>query len=48
MRPGSGSSKLTDVQEILQVSPAQAYAPGPLRDLPAIRIGGRNQWRVEL
>ena len=48
MRPGSGSSKLTDMQEILQVSPAQAYTLVRSGDLPAIRIGARNQWRVEL
>lgn len=39
--------KLTDIQEILQVSSAQAYALVRNGDLPAIRIGGRNQWRVE-
>jgi hypothetical protein len=39
--------KLTDVQEILQVSSAQAYALVRYEDLAAIRVGGRNQWRVE-
>jgi excisionase family DNA binding protein len=39
--------KLTDVQEILQISPAQAYALVRSGDLPAIRVGGRHQWRVE-
>lgn len=39
--------KLTDIQEILQIRSAQAYALVRSGDLPAIRIGGRNQWRVE-
>jgi excisionase family DNA binding protein len=39
--------KLTDVQEILQISSAQAYALVRSGKLPAIRVGGRHQWRVE-
>jgi predicted DNA-binding transcriptional regulator AlpA len=39
--------KLTDVQEILQISSAHAYALVRSGDLPAIRVGGRNQWPVE-
>lgn len=39
--------KLTDVQEILQISSSQSYALVRSGELPAIRIGGRNQWRVE-
>lgn len=38
---------LTDVAEILNVSSAQAYALVRSGDLPAIKIGGRGQWRVE-
>ncbi|MDN4474890.1 helix-turn-helix domain-containing protein [Demequina sp. SYSU T00192] len=39
--------KLSDVQEILNVSPQQAYALVRSGDLPAIQVGGRGQWRVE-
>ena len=39
--------KLTDVAEELNISQAQAYALVRSRDLPAIQIGGRSQWRVE-
>lgn len=38
---------LPDVQEILNISPAQAYSLVHSGDLPAIQVGGRNQWRVE-
>ncbi|MBD8868733.1 helix-turn-helix domain-containing protein [Nocardioides donggukensis] len=38
---------LTDVAEILNTSSAQAYALVRRGDLPAIKIGGRGQWRVE-
>ena len=38
---------LTDVAEILNVSSAQAYALVRSGDLPAIKVGGRGQWRVE-
>lgn len=38
---------LTDVSEILNISPAQTYALVKRRDLRAIQIGGRGQWRVE-
>jgi excisionase family DNA binding protein len=38
---------LADVAEILNVSAAQAYALVRSGDLPAIKIGGRGQWRVE-
>ncbi len=38
---------LSDVCEILNISSAQAYALVRSGDLPAIRIGGRGQWRVE-
>lgn len=38
---------LSDVCEILNISSNQAYALVRSGDLPAIRIGGRGQWRVE-
>ncbi|MFC7491642.1 MULTISPECIES: helix-turn-helix domain-containing protein [unclassified Knoellia] len=38
---------LTEVSEILDISSAQAYALVRSGDLPAIKVGGRGQWRVE-
>lgn len=38
---------LADVAEILNVSSAQAYALVRGGDIPAIKVGGRGQWRVE-
>ena len=38
---------LSGVCEILDISPAQAYARVRSGDLPAIKVGGRGQWRVE-
>lgn len=38
---------LADVTEILNISGPQAYALVRTGELPAIQIGGRNQWRVE-
>lgn len=38
---------LADVAEVLNISSAQAYALVRNGDLPAIQVGGRNQWRVE-
>ena len=38
---------LADVAEVLTISAAQAYALVRSGDLPAIKIGGRGQWRVE-
>lgn len=38
---------VTDVAEVLNVSAAQAYALVRNGDLPAVKIGGRGQWRVE-
>lgn len=38
---------LADVAEILNVSAAQAYALVRTGELPAIKVGGRGQWRVE-
>src|SRR6185437_5533458 len=39
--------QLAEVSEILNISSAQAYALVRSGDLPAIKIGGRGQWRVE-
>lgn len=38
---------LSDVAEILNISASQTYALVRNGDLPAIKIGGRGQWRVE-
>ncbi len=39
---------LSEVSEILDISAAQAYALVRGGDLPAIKVGGRGQWRVEV
>lgn len=39
--------QLSDVAEVLNISSAQAYALVRSGDLPAIKVGGRGQWRVE-
>ena len=39
--------QLADVAEILNISSAQVYALVRSGELPAIKIGGRGQWRVE-
>ena len=38
---------LADVAEVLNTSSAQVDALVRRGDLPAIKIGGRGQWRVE-
>jgi excisionase family DNA binding protein len=38
---------LADVAEVLNTSVAQVYAMVRRGELPAIKIGGRGQWRVE-
>jgi excisionase family DNA binding protein len=38
---------LADVAETLNISSAQVYALVRGGDLPAVKIGGRGQWRVE-
>jgi excisionase family DNA binding protein len=38
---------LADVAEVLGTSVAQVYALVRRGELPAIKIGGRGQWRVE-
>jgi excisionase family DNA binding protein len=39
--------QLADVSEILNISASQTYALVRSGDLPAIKVGGRGQWRVE-
>lgn len=39
---------LAEVAEILNVSAVQAYALVRSGELPAIKVGGRGQWRVEV
>lgn len=39
--------QLADVAEVLNISAAQVYALVRSGALPAIKIGGRGQWRVE-
>lgn len=39
--------QLSDVAEILNISASQTYALVRGGDLPAIKVGGRGQWRVE-
>jgi excisionase family DNA binding protein len=36
------------VAEVLNISASQTYALVRSGDLPAIKIGGRGQWRVEV
>ena len=38
---------LADVAEVLNTSSAQVYALVRRKELTAIKIGGRGQWRVE-
>jgi excisionase family DNA binding protein len=45
--PGARFLTLVDVAEVLNTSSAQVYALVRSGDLPAIKIGGRGQWRVE-
>ena len=47
MAPTPRFLTLADVAEVLSTSSAQVYALVRRGDLPAIRIGGRGQWRVE-
>jgi excisionase family DNA binding protein len=39
--------QLADVAEVLDISAAQTYALVRSGELPAIKVGGRGQWRVE-
>jgi excisionase family DNA binding protein len=47
MPPSPRFLTLADVAEVLSTSSAQVYALVRRGDLPAIKIGGRGQWRVE-
>nr|WP_167739224.1 helix-turn-helix domain-containing protein [Kocuria sp. JC486] len=39
---------MADVAEILSASPAQVRAMVRSGELPAIQIGGRGQWRIQI
>ena len=39
--------QLSDVAEVLNISGSQTYALVRSGELPAIKVGGRGQWRVE-
>ncbi len=45
--PSTRFYSLADVAEVLNISVKQTYALVRRGDLPAIKIGGRGQWRVE-
>ncbi len=47
MTPSPRFLQLADVAEVLNISAAQVYALVRSGELPAIKIGGRGQWRVE-
>ena len=47
MASGPRFLTLADVAEVLNTSSAQVYALVRRGELPAIKIGGRGQWRVE-
>jgi excisionase family DNA binding protein len=38
---------LSDVANVLNISASQTYALVRTGELPAIKVGGRGQWRVE-
>jgi excisionase family DNA binding protein len=38
---------LSDVSAVLNISASQTYALVRSGELPAIKVGGRGQWRVE-
>lgn len=40
--------QLSEVSDVLNISAAQAYALVRSGELPAIKVGGRGQWRVEV
>ena len=44
---GSRFLTLADVAETLNISASQTYALVRSGELPAIKVGGRGQWRVE-
>ena len=39
--------QLADVADVLNISASQTYALVRNGELPAIKVGGRGQWRVE-
>ncbi len=39
--------QIADIAEILNISSRQAYDLAKSGELPAIRVGGRGQWRIE-
>lgn len=39
--------QLADIAEILNISAVQARALVTSGELPAIKVGGRGQWRIE-
>ncbi|HEX3732813.1 MAG TPA: helix-turn-helix domain-containing protein [Mycobacteriales bacterium] len=39
--------QLSEVAEVLNISASQTYALVRNGELPAIKVGGRGQWRVE-
>lgn len=45
--PASRFLQLSDVAEVLNISANQVYALVRRGDIPAVKIGGRGQWRVE-
>ncbi|HTZ44133.1 MAG TPA: helix-turn-helix domain-containing protein [Jatrophihabitans sp.] len=45
--PESRFLTLSDVAAVLNISDSQTYALVRSGELPAIKIGGRGQWRVE-
>ena len=45
--PGPRFLQLADVADLLATSQSQVYHMVRSGDLPAIKIGGRGQWRVE-
>ena len=47
MASGPRFLTLADVAEVLNTSSAQVYALVRRKELKAIKIGGRGQWRVE-
>jgi excisionase family DNA binding protein len=47
MADGPRFLTLDDVAEVLNISTSQTYALVRNGELPAIKIGGRGQWRVE-
>lgn len=46
-RPSTRFMDLDDVAVELAISRAQVYALVRREELPAIKVGGRGQWRVE-